>query len=265
MKIGLSTWSLLHKDLYSAIEAIGNEGYDYVELWGEVPHAYPEWADKKRVLDALSSYKMTVTTHAPFSDLNPGWPYQPVKDSIERTLESFVDFSDSVGATIVTFHPGTTYTKFLVEDSFEASTATLKRMVKAAGGRLAIDVENQTKGMHAYDFPVASSAENIERMLTEVDGLQFTLDTGHAHVSEINPDSFARKAGPKLKELHLSDNTGKADDHLIPGQGTAELNRLLKRLAPSDVLVCLELNPFKNSEAEVLRAGRELKAGLGLS
>ena len=40
MKLGVSTWSLLKKDVYSAVKTIGDAGFEYIELWGEVPHAY---------------------------------------------------------------------------------------------------------------------------------------------------------------------------------------------------------------------------------
>ncbi len=263
MKLGLSTWCLLHKDVYSAVKTIGDAGFEYIEFWGEAPHAYPGWVDKKRLKDALSSYKMTITTHAPFTDLNPGWPFQPVKGAIEETLEQFVDLSDFLGASIVTFHPGNTYTKVLADQSFTASVSTFRRMVKAAAGRLAVNLENQTKGMSIYDYPVASSLESVQNILKEVEGTQFTLDTGHAHVSGIDPERFARLSGSKLTEIHLSDNSGAADEHLIPGKGTANLSSLLKRLPGTDVLVCLELNPFKNTEAEIIGAAQEMKKTLG--
>ncbi len=265
MKLGVSTWSLLHKDVYSAVKTIGDAGFEYIELWGEVPHAYHDWVDKKRLKDVLSSYGMVVTTHAPFTGLNPGWPFQPVKGAIEKTLEGFVDFSDFLGASIVSFHPGNAHTKVLEEQSFASAVSTLRRMVKAADGRLVIDLENQTRSQSVYDYPIASSMDAIERILGEVDGSKFTLDTGHAHVSDVDPEFLSRRVGARLAEVHLSDNTGDADDHLIPGKGTAKLSGLLKRLSGSDVFVCLELNPFKNAEAEIIRTASAWKSALSLS
>lgn len=247
------------------MKTIGDAGFEYIELWGEVPHAYHDWVDKRGLKDALSSYGMSVTTHAPFTGLNPGWPFQPVKSAIEKSLEGFVDFSDFLGASIVSFHPGSAHTKVLADQSFTSAVSTLRRMVKAADGRLAIDLENQTKSQSVYDYPIASSLDAIERILEEVDGSRFTLDTGHAHVSDIDPEFLLQRVGAKLAEVHLSDNAGEADDHLIPGQGTAKLSGLLKRLRSSDVFVCLELNPFKNTEPEIIRTASAWKSTLGLS
>lgn len=254
MKVGVSTWSLLSLDVCSAIANIGDAGFDYIELWGEVPHAFPGWENQKRISDALSSYHMTMTMHAPFTDLNPASPFQPVKGAVEKTLERFVDFAASLGATIVTIHPGSVHNEGLVEQSAASSVTTMKKMAKAARGRLRINVENQTKGHSKYLFPLGSTAESLDLMLAEIDELYFTLDTGHAHANGQNPSDLARRFASRLTEVHLSDNTGSSDDHLIPGEGTADLKSLMKSIAGTDDLVCLELNPHVYSSSQVIQA-----------
>lgn len=49
MKLGISTWSLLNSDVYAAVETIADAKYDFVELWDDVPHAYPDWIDKRKL------------------------------------------------------------------------------------------------------------------------------------------------------------------------------------------------------------------------
>jgi sugar phosphate isomerase/epimerase len=262
MKLGLSTWSLLSSDVATAIRTIGDAGLEYIELWGEVPHAYPEWTDRRVLKDALSTYSMTLTMHAPFTDLNPSSPFQPVKGAVERTLEDFVKFSEFLGASIVTIHPGSVHNEGLIPKSAENSIGTLRRMVRTSIGRLSISVENQTKSRSKYHFPLASTEESLEFMLAEVDGLRFTLDTGHAHVNGQKPLSIAERVGEKLAEIHLSDNTGSSDDHLIPGEGTAEINPLLEKVKWTGVLVCLELDPHRYSEEQVMRAVAEFKSNM---
>lgn len=254
MKVGVSTWSLLNLDVCSAIAAIGDAGFEYIELWGEVPHAFPGWESQKRISDALSSYRMTVTVHAPFTDLNPASPFQPVKGAVEKTLEKFVDFTASLGATIVTVHPGSVHNEGLVEQSVVSSVTTMKKMAKAARGRLRINVENQTKGHSKYHFPLGSTGESLDLMLAEIEDLNFTLDTGHAHANGQNPSDLARRFASRLTEVHLSDNTGSSDDHLVPGEGTANLKSLMKDVARTDDLVCLELNPHVYSAPQVIQA-----------
>ncbi len=265
MKLGLSTWSLLGLEVNRAVRAVGDAGLEYVELWGEVPHAYPEWTDRRQLKDTLSAYSMTLTMHAPFTDLNPAVPFQPVKGAVEKTLEEFVKFADFLGAEVVTVHPGSVHNELLVQQSTAHSVATIRKMVKAAGGRLSISVENQTKGSSKYHFPLASNLESLNLMLADVEEAQFTLDTGHAHASGQDPLSLASRVEERLIEVHLSDNAGSSDDHLIPGEGNAPLGALLEHLKDTDVLVCLELNPHRYTEAQVLGAASSTMLKLGLT
>ena len=265
MKFGISTWSLLSLDVNSAVRAIGDAGFDYLELWGEVPHAYPDWVDERRLRDALSSYRMALTMHAPFTDLNPASPFQPVKAAVEKTLERYVDFGASLGARIVTVHPGSVHNEAMVPQSVESAVSTLKKMARKADGRLGINVENQTKSRSKYHLPLACTVESLDMVLAEVDGLGFTLDTGHAHANGQDPDYLAQRAGPRLTEVHLHDNAGRSDEHLVPGEGTASLDPLWKSLAGSEVFVCLELDPYRYSPEEALRSSAALKASRGMA
>jgi sugar phosphate isomerase/epimerase len=262
MKLGVSTWSLLNTDLNSAVRAIGDAGFEYIEIWGEVPHAYHEWTDRKRLKETLSNYDMTLTLHAPFTDLNLATPFEPVRGAIARTLADFVKFGEHLGASMITFHPGSVYNEALVPESTENSVAILRGLVKESGGRLTICIENQAKSRSKYHFPLASTIESLELILAQVEGSRFTLDTGHAHVNGLDPLILAERVGSKLAEIHLSDNAGATDDHLIPGEGTASHQGLLDKVAQSDVLLCMEFDPHTYTQDEVISASSELKTRL---
>jgi len=261
LKTGLSTWSFLGLDVVSAVRTVGDAGFEYVELWGDAPHAFPDWIDRRSLKDALSSYSMTVTMHAPFAYLNPATPFQPVRGAVEKTLEDFVRFGDYLGARVITVHPGNVHNEALVSGSAENAISTIRKMVKAADGRLAVSVENQSASTSKYNYPLATSTKSIEVFLGAVEGLRFTLDTGHAHVSGQSPSRMAQWAGSRLIEVHLSDNGGTSDDHLVPGEGTADLKSLREILSGTDVLLCLELNPHRYTPQEVLRASAALRTG----
>jgi sugar phosphate isomerase/epimerase len=260
LKTGLSTWSLLGLDVVSAVRAVGEAGFEYIELWGDAPHAFPGWVDGPSLKDALSSYKMTVSMHAPFAYLNPATPFQPVRGAVEKTLEDFVRFGEFLGASVITVHPGSVHNQALVPGAAKNSISTIRKMVRAADGRLAISVENQGVSASKYDYPLISNTESLGTFLAAVDDLRFTLDTGHAHVCGQNLAHWAQSAGSRLVEVHLSDNAGATDDHLVPGQGTADLKGLTEKLAGTEVLLCLELNPHRYSPQDVLRASASFKA-----
>ncbi len=261
MKPGVSTWSLLKLDLETAIRTVGDAGIEYIELWGEVPHAYHDWVDGKRLRDVLSTYSFTITLHAPFTDLNPATPFEPVKSAVAKTLKDFVRFADELGAVRVTFHPGSVHSGALVHQSVEDAVGLLRQLVKEADGALTINVENQASSHSPYQFPLGSDGESIGTLLSSVERTRYTLDAGHAHTGGIDPLMLYNRFKEEVTEVHLSDNYGATDDHLVPGQGTANLRKLLEEISGTDIFVCLELNPFTYSPEEVIRVVDRLKCG----
>lgn len=259
MKLGLSTWSFLGMDVYSAVEAVGGAGIDYLELWGEHPHAYPGWVDERRLRDTLSAFDLTVSVHAPFTDLNPASPDPRVRGAIQDVLERFVEFSVGLGASMVTVHPGSVHNELLVGGSSKSSVETIRKMARAAGGRLSINVENQTRSGSKYHYPLASTPDSLLALLSEVDGAKCTLDVGHAHASGQDFLDLAGRLGRRMAEVHLSDNFGENDDHLVPGEGNAPLTEFFRRVAETDALVCLELNPHRYGRDGVLQGFRTAK------
>ena len=57
--------------------------------------------------------------------------------------------------------------------------------------------------------------------LNEMHGPHFAacLDTGHARVAKNDPAEMLKVLGSRIKVLHIQDNLGEKDDHLIPTQG----------------------------------------------
>ena len=74
---------------------------------------------------------------------------------------------------------------------------------------------------------------DFERVLAAVNApnLAICLDTGHAHLSGVNCPDFIRRAGPRLRALHIADNLGQHDDHMLPyGRGTIRWPEVMQAL-----------------------------------
>ncbi len=65
---------------------------------------------------------------------------------------------------------------------------------------------------------VDRSADDLLYIIEQVGSDKFgiCLDTGHLNMTDRNPREFILKAGKKLKALHIADNEGKADQHMMP-------------------------------------------------
>ena len=87
------------------------------------------------------------------------------------------------------------------------------------------------------------------------ENLGITLDTGHLNINDKDQVGFIRRAGKNIKALHLADNEGQADQHLMPyGKGTVnfvDVVREMKKLG-YDGLYNLEI------PGETQRAPREI-------
>jgi sugar phosphate isomerase/epimerase len=87
----------------------------------------------------------------------------------------------------------------------------------AKGGVTRICLENLTPRIGF------STVADAQQMLAAVDrpNVGVCLDTGHANISGVCCADFVRELGPKLWALHIADNLGTNDDHMLPfGRGT---------------------------------------------
>jgi sugar phosphate isomerase/epimerase len=100
------------------------------------------------------------------------------------------------------------------EAVLERRTEALSQIAKhAAGAEMDVYVENL-----CYPHCGTESVEEIQTILAGVDAnnVGICFDTGHAVMAELDCVEFVLKAGDQLKTLHIHDNIGLRDDHVLP-------------------------------------------------
>ena len=72
---------------------------------------------------------------------------------------------------------------------------------------------------------------NVALLVKEVGSEYFgwCFDTGHAHLCGFRPEQLTECAAAPLS-LHLQDNHGKSDEHLIPGDGMIDFDAIVRAL-----------------------------------
>ncbi|MBQ7595102.1 MAG: sugar phosphate isomerase/epimerase [Clostridia bacterium] len=60
------------------------------------------------------------------------------------------------------------------------------------------------------------------------------LDVGHSKLVNREPQDVIRQMGSRIQALHIQDNNGMEDAHLIPGYGTLNWDEIMKALAEID-------------------------------
>lgn len=97
---------------------------------------------------------------------------------------------------------------------------------------------------------------HVRDMVRELDrdNLKVCLDTGHSLVGGVQPRDAVRALGDAIEALHVHDNFGDTDRHLIPGQAKGEWDAFrlaVKECIPENVPMILETGPSHSYPADV--------------
>jgi len=164
------------------------------------------------------------TVHGPYSDLNPASVNHPMWKETVRQLSRTAELASEI-TDIIVVHPGN-----LSPLGYQMPDLAWKQHVNCL--REACDF--------AEDFGISFLLENminLERllcrnpeellgMIEDVDrtNMGACLDVGHANnVGKL--DEFLKHSS-EFKHLHLHDNDGSSDQHLPPGRGTIDWEKV---------------------------------------
>lgn len=228
MKFGMSTWNFLmtygeQADLDRVVENIRAAHFG-LELWLDW-HVCPELIERKNWdhLKRLCSNQVSLSLH---SRLLNFFDMQIIQEEIElcRFLEG----------DILVVHPRSLGIETSTLDyipAIELSEHALERVVAiveyAAEKGVCLALENG---------PFIVLKRIRDRIRTE--GLErnlgICLDTGHANVHRAqNPallEQFFEEFREDLLHLHISDNHGAVDEHILPGEGNIDWSVVIPRL-----------------------------------
>jgi len=174
----------------------------------------------------LGSHEVELRVHAPLSDINIASFSDRVRQASLADLLETIRISGELGVKCVTVHPG------LVSPTSSMDIERVRALVREA--TLCLSNASEEHGV-----PVA--IENMPSMrwlifrepgeilkLIEGTELGICFDAGHAHTSG-NTDDWLELAD-RFINVHLHDNRGERDEHLVLGEGTVPFDRILKSL-----------------------------------
>lgn len=214
------------------IHSFGELGFDYLELAMDPPEAHYSMVAENRsaIIKALQSYSMGIVCHLPTfvsaADLT---------DSIRRAsvteMKRSLSVASDLGAEKVVLHPPmiSGMGAYVADRVRSYAFEFMEDMIQSAE-RLGVTVclENM---MPRNGFGVEPS--EFDSIFRRFPTLQFTLDTGHAHLGgngKARLQELLKRFGGRIGHVHLSDNRGLHDDHFPLGFGTINFKRLAKGL-----------------------------------
>jgi len=200
----------------------------------------------KALAGRISKEGAEVITHGPFFGLDIA--------SMDKHISSFsmdcmvrgVEVTRALGGNLMVIHTG--YSPFFSRGgrrhwfrNWGKRVRPLIERAKSAGVTIAL--ENTWD-----DLP-----EILVRLrsLCGSDDVGFCLDTGHVNCfSRHSLKRWWKTVGDFVEVLHLHDNYGNSDDHLVPGKGTFDFGELAEHLESRDSIPRLDLEVSWEDAAE---------------
>ncbi len=249
-RVALSTASVYPESTATAFEMAARLGYDAVEVMVGIDETSQDIAAVRHLSDYHGMPVCAV--HAPCLLVTQRvWGTDPW-----GKLETSAVMAREVGADVVVVHPPFRWQRDYAR-GFVDGVALLEDRTGVA-----FAVENM--------YPWRASRREMQVYAPHWDPAEVeayahtTLDVSHASTARVDSLDLARRLGPRLRHLHLTDGSGSAkDEHLIPGRGTQPVAALLEHLAGAafDGHLVLEVNTRRSGSREA----RELDLVEGLA
>lgn len=241
MKLSQSTFVYFNYPLKEAVTRIAEAGYQGVEVWGGRPHAYRNdltEAELKDIRSLIEDKGVEVSAFIPaqfrypISLVNPKEKIR--KDSINYIKESF-NTAIALGTHKVTVCPGHTLYGQSLEDAWQLLRESLKMLVEHAQKQ---DIILLLEPAHRMETDLVITVDDALRIIKEIgsDRLGVLLDVGHAFINRESLADCIKKltSSESIFHIHINDNDGLMDSHLIPGEGKINFIPLLEELKRID-------------------------------
>lgn len=235
MRIGMFTSGYQRYPLEKAFADSRRFGYDYVELWGGRPHAFPmdlKAGEQKEVLNLVDKYEMPVEIYTPEHN---GYPYNYMMGSALQWedsmcyLETALEMGKALGAeyTLISAgHAGNLATQKEIRKRLEKSLGRLCAYAEK------IDTKIILEPLTAFETNVCTSANELVEILDKIDSRCLTgmCDIVVPYLRHEPIMSYFTKLGTRMNHLHLQDSDGISELHVLPGEGEAPLRELLEEV-----------------------------------
>lgn len=235
MKIGLFTSGYQYLNLEKAFADAKALDYDFIELWGGFPHAYPPDMDEERIeqIKSLSEkYNIPIPVYTPEHN---GYPYNYMladAKQLERITDYFykaIETAKKLGSRYMLISAGHGGEKTKESERIEKLTSFLKIITaKAEKENIILLLETLTP----YESNTCTKLSDLKKVLDSISSphLIGMCDVVAAYSQGETIEDYLEVLGDKLGHIHLVDYDGETDNHLIPGEGILDIKAILTSL-----------------------------------
>ena len=181
---------------------------------------------KDGLKEIMESTTLRFSIHAQISDINIASINPTMLEASRKELKDTIGLAGELGISPVTMHIGfISPLTILNKDKARSIARESLLMLDKAGEEhgVALAAENMPRTKWAIFTDATEILEAVEGT-----GIQLCFDIGHANISS-NIDDFLPLVDI-IRNIHIHDNRGKWDEHLILGQGDIDLKRVVDTL-----------------------------------
>ncbi len=241
MKLSISTTLFYGKHIFDVLPELKGLFFDGLELRLKESHFdYNENREIKELTKKAKKEKIKIISlHAPSSiDISSSDEWDRVRSI--REVQKAVVIANRIGAEFIVVHPGEK--RYDGDTQFRMLKSSLDEIIDfAKGWEIPVLIENTQPGK------IGDNLKEIVKIIDMYD-TKYTgtcLDTSHLNLCGMCMGDAIQQLGGCVKEVHVSDNKGKKDDHALPYEGTFDWDDFLHGLKDIqfDQTLCFELMP----------------------
>jgi sugar phosphate isomerase/epimerase len=240
-------------DLEGFLECASEEGFDFVQLGYEAPLKWVGNITKdrrKRILDFAKRLGLKLYVHSVANGVNVASTNSGIRKESLNQIKEAIEFTYDVGSDLLTIHPGwkDLYGHRYPDEAYALAVEGHCELAKfAADYGVRIGIENMPAFWLAFCVNPGEAQAMIQAVNQENTGL--TLDVGHANLLGAEAiEEFITTINDKIFLIHIHDNEGKRDQHLVIGEGTIDFPQLFSLLMQGNIKVpcSLESHSWKD-------------------
>jgi sugar phosphate isomerase/epimerase len=241
------------RDPLREIAWAAEHGFQFIDLTLEHPKTGADVVDAGAIRAALDATGLGIVGHTawylPFAS-----PVPRLREAAIAEVESALPHFVVAGAALVNVHPdGGRRTVGIGAEQILAwnITAFARLAASAQAHGLRLMVENIPEHF--------ATVADLSAMLDTHPTIGFHLDIAHAQVRGNRTHEFLATFGERIVHVHLSDNSGRSDDHLPLGAGRLDWKRLVRALKRTGYDGTITLEVFSDDADYLLASQRKLR------
>ena len=223
MKIGISSPAFALKPFLATLDRIA-PNFKLWEIVADLQQMLPEIAND--IKQYAPSYDIEFTIHAPFNDLNIASLNPKLRQIALNYLKETITLSAELGINLVTLHPGHQSPSgvYALNQVLSANIKSIHELDQFASE---LNIKLALENMPIKHWTFGNTAEEILEMINDTQ-LGICFDVGHAYIQN-EVEQFLKHLD-LIYNVHLHDNSGRRDEHLVLGEGNIDFPNILDKL-----------------------------------